>query len=387
MFCRKCGNLLSNEIKFCPNCGEKVLELNATITASVELRVTSNGVDNEIFSNMRFDIFVDDIHIGNVLGKGTTVYKITPGQHYIKIGIANIYINIPKEEVAVTLFFIWGSNIEQKIICQQGQFVTKFSEPETIISQTTSNRKKKILVLGLVSIVAVLVIVVLAVTINLEREDYALSMSERFSDRDSDENDTIIVIDIPDRSSVAIDDSGVQKAYAEKIRELTAQDNTYLFDLIDLDGNNVLELVADHPGYDVSVFTWVDGKIITLMEQWDYGAMGNLGYQYLPRHNVIYNYDMDNGGAVIYENYWAVNRYYEVASISGETLITCHFNDTNRNQMLDEDEEYSDEPFYYYGDTEITKKEYESYRFQGNYKLISGDKTSEEILKQLNAEN
>lgn len=55
--------------------------------------------------------------------------------------------------------------------------------------------------------------------------------------------------------------------------------------------------------------------------------------------------------------------------------------------MIDEGEEISEEPFYYYGDTELTEEEYAAYKIEGEYEWISGDKTAEEILKLLHAEN
>lgn len=396
MYCHKCAALLPNEVKFCPNCGARVLELNDTRSDSVELDITSDGVDNELFSNMKFDIFADDVHIGAVPGNGTTAYKITPGKHCIKIGTADIQINIPKDETSVKLAFIWGPNIEQRIVCQQSQFVTKSSEPETVTLQTTSSKKQKILALGLGSIVVVLAVAVLAIIVNSRHEDYVSSVSEYSQDsdfdennsneNDSDKNDTNKAIDISDQSSAVVDVDEVRKAYIQKVQELTAQDSTYLFDLIDLDGDDVLELVAERTGYDISLFTWFNGDVVTLMDEWVYGAMGNNGYGYLPGRNVIYNYDMDQGGAIIYESFWAMNRYNEVARLSGETITICYFNDANRNRMIDEGEEFCEEPFYYYGDTEITEEEYESYQFQGEYEWISGKKTFEEILRQLKEE-
>ena len=170
-------------------------------------------------------------------------------------------------------------------------------------------------------------------------------------------------------------------AYAQKIQEL-AVDDTMLFSLIYLTGSDIPELVVEHSGYDVSVFAWVDGKIITLMDQWPYGAGGNTGYEYLPGKNIIRNYDMDHAGAVIYESYFTVNDDYEVVELLDEGLSIWYFRDANGDGMIDEDE-YCDEPIYYYGDSEISEEEYASYQVRGDYEVICGEMSTEEILAQL----
>lgn len=396
MFCHKCGSLLSDEAKFCHKCGERVLVLtpdeilNTAMADSVKLIVISAGVENEIFSDLTFDISVDGVPMGNVPGKGTIEYEITPGQHCIKIGTANIVMEVPKENESVTLVFIWGPNIEQKIVYQQDQCATDSQDSNSNVVQNVSNKKLKAFFWGVSLIITACVVIIIAVviinTINLRHKDDILSVADYSQREDFDENNTLLNEDVSGQDDIGMNED-VRRAYAEKVQELAAQDDTLLFDLIDVDGNNVLELVADQRGYEVSLFTWADGKNITLMDKWIYGVGGNAGYSYQPGRNIIYNYDMEDAGAIIIENLWAINRYYEVTGLSGGTLCICHFNDINRNQRRDEGEEYCDEPFYYWGDTEITKEEYMAFQVEGNAELISGDKTAEEILKLLHAEN
>ena len=173
-------------------------------------------------------------------------------------------------------------------------------------------------------------------------------------------------------------------AYAQKIQEL-AVDDTMQFSLIYLTGSDIPELVAEHSGYDVSVFAWVDGKIITLMDQWPYGAGGNTGYEYLPGNNIIRNYDMDYAGAVIYESYLTVNDDYEVVELLDEGLSIWYFRDINGDGMIDEDE-YCDEPIYYYGDSEISEEEYAAYQVRGDFDMICGEMSTEEIMAQLESD-
>ena len=182
-------------------------------------------------------------------------------------------------------------------------------------------------------------------------------------------------------------DLDYKTAYAEKVRELAADDDTLLFALIDLTGNDVPELVAEHFGYYVSVFTWEDGAIITLMDQWAYGAGGNMGYEYLPGCNVIRNFNNDHAGAIVYESYMTVNDACEIVSLYDDELSIWHIRDSNGNGHIDEDEEYSEEPIYYYGSTEVSAEVYATYQITGDFERISGDTSAEEILVQLNAVN
>ena len=206
------------------------------------------------------------------------------------------------------------------------------------------------------------------------------------ADPDSDDNSDVSDMGESGQGQSAQDRTKALEVYADEVQKIISQDSTFLFDLIDIDGNDIPELVADCPGYSVSLFTWADGKIITLMGDWAYGAMGNSGYRYIPGRNIIHNCNMDQGGAVILETYLAVNKYNTLANLSGELRI-CYFDDTNRNGMADEGEKFCDEPYYYFGDAEITKEEYESYRSEGDYEWISGEKTAEEMLTILNSGN
>ncbi len=87
-------------------------------------------------------------------------------------------------------------------------------------------------------------------------------------------------------SSYTVEDGPVE-VYAQKVQELAMENSDLLFSLIDLTGNDAPELVADASGYYVSVFAYVDGEVIPVMDQWPYGAGGANGYEYAPGENVI----------------------------------------------------------------------------------------------------
>lgn len=169
------------------------------------------------------------------------------------------------------------------------------------------------------------------------------------------------------------------ETYADKVRELSAKDSTLQYALIDLIDNGVPELVVDHSGYDVSVYTWIEEEAVALMDQWSYGAMGNAGYEYLPGQNVIRNYNMESAGAVVYESYMEVNDAYEVVSIYDEDLSIRHVRDVNGDGLIDEDE-YSEEELYYLNETEISKEEYASYQIVGDYEPIKGSMSADAMI-------
>lgn len=182
-------------------------------------------------------------------------------------------------------------------------------------------------------------------------------------------------------------ESDYREAYIDKVCELSVTDGSLQFALIDLIDNGVPELVVDYSGYDVSVFTWVEEGVITLMDQWPYGAMGNMGYEYLPGQNVIRNYNMESAGAIIYESYMKVNDNYEVVSIFDEDISIRYIRDSNANGIIDEEDEYSDEPVYYCNETEISEKEYAAYQIAGDYESIKGSMSADIMLDLLRGDD
>lgn len=187
----------------------------------------------------------------------------------------------------------------------------------------------------------------------------------------------------PEPSAAApVSDTEYKAAYAEKVRELAFEDSSTQFALIDLLGNDIPQLVAEQ--YDmVSVFTWADGELVTLIDQWGYGVGGNAGYYYLPGENVIYGSDSDYAGAIMYEYYMRVNGRYDVESVYDQELSIRYITDTNGDGWINEGDAYSDDPAYYYGDIQISEEAYESYQIDGWYEQITGDLYADEVLAQL----
>lgn len=186
---------------------------------------------------------------------------------------------------------------------------------------------------------------------------------------------------LPDQSEYA-------QAYLNVIDRYLAEyaDNPYVeltYDLIDFDGDEVPELVIDDYGYWVSMFTYAGGTLYTVMDQWAYGAMGNYGYEYLPGQNVLRNYNADGAGAIMWTSFEKIGSSHEMESYYEQSLSQWMFKDKNHNYLQDEDEPYEEDAFYYYGEQEITEQEFTSYLIPGDYRLINGTKTYDEIVKML----
>ncbi len=145
------------------------------------------------------------------------------------------------------------------------------------------------------------------------------------------------------------------------------------YDLIYIDEDDTPELVLGKTGFWVSVFSYADGELHTIVDAWSYGAMGIPGYSYIPKENVIYGRDADGAGSVVYEFYDKIGKNHELES---------YYNDTLEKRYDVEADEYR---WFYYGDKEITQEEYDSYRKEGDYEEIIGSVSASTILAYLEA--
>ena len=118
-----------------------------------------------------------------------------------------------------------------------------------------------------------------------------------------------------------------QEAYAQIAKLYHIANETYLFDLIRADGDEIPELVVSYPGYLTSLYTFENGYARCLMDHWPYGAGGNSGYSYLPEMGVYYNGNADYAGAIYYESYMSKHETGELATDYWVKLI--NFNDLN----------------------------------------------------------
>lgn len=169
-------------------------------------------------------------------------------------------------------------------------------------------------------------------------------------------------------------------AYIEKIHSFGDE---YTYNLIYLNDDEIPELVVDYPGFYVSIFTWRDEALFTVMDDYPYGTGGNMGYQYLPKESIILSTNNDMAGAIINDYYMTLSNEFEIIDLYDELPNVRYYKDKNGNKQIDENEISADTPYYFYGDTEITEDEYLDYQIPGDYESIKGTFSVAEILSLL----
>lgn len=161
-----------------------------------------------------------------------------------------------------------------------------------------------------------------------------------------------------------------------KFRALEEEDSRY--DLIYFDEDDTPELTAGVNGYYISMYTYADGTVYQLMGQWGYGAMGNSGYDYVPRGNSLRNYNTDYAGLILHTAYMRIGAQHSMETVV--QIETYNFDDANGNGYPDEDEKDSVGKYgaSYIDGKEVTPQECESYE-GGEYQHMRTEKTMEEI--------
>lgn len=157
-----------------------------------------------------------------------------------------------------------------------------------------------------------------------------------------------------------------QDAYSYLLRLYPHED--YYYDLIYVDKDSIPELVMDDYGYYISLYTYTEeGRVVRVMDQWPYGAWGNIGYQYLPHGNRIYNRDSDQGGAIVWHSFMTMDENYQIVD---DYYIYAEY-------------DYEKEPVYLLNnETELSEEEFSAYLNDvENAPRIKGEMNYEEILK------
>lgn len=213
------------------------------------------------------------------------------------------------------------------------------------------------------------------------------SVESSASETDTPEITTKPEIEIPENNTEATAETesvtpaeSYQTAYIEMATEL--DDGKCKFNLIYFDNDDIPELVVGADGYYISLYTYSNGEIYTLMDHWGYGAMGNSGYEYVPEKNSLRNYNSDYAGAIRYTTYMAISENHSMDTTT--QIETFNFDDVNGNGMPDEDESESIGNYSksYIDGTEISDEDIESYNV-GEYEFISVSMTLDELKSAL----
>lgn len=169
---------------------------------------------------------------------------------------------------------------------------------------------------------------------------------------------------------VKVNDAGCRKAYLDVIEQFeldTEEDMSRSYALIDFDGDDTLELICQRGGHRISFYIYEDGQVYQLMDDWSWGAGANHGYEYIPGENILRNRDSNTGESIIY--YDNINNndlelMYNIVIEWGEY----------KEDGLDRYYKYTKD-----GKIEITEDEYNELNIEGNFRLIQGWYSREEI--------
>lgn len=157
-------------------------------------------------------------------------------------------------------------------------------------------------------------------------------------------------------------------------------ENDLQYDLLYVDNDDIPELSSGSEGYYVSLYTFHDGTIHTLMDRWPYGAMGNIGYEYSPHNNNLRNENNDYAGLVHYTTYWKIHPSHELETVV--TIETLHFDDPDGDHVPSNDEEYLEEGTSFINGAAVTEADYAKYD-AGDYEFLVPSKSYDEVMAEL----
>ena len=183
-----------------------------------------------------------------------------------------------------------------------------------------------------------------------------------------------------------------QEAFLHMAKLYNWQSGGYNFDLIYADDDDIPELLIT-AACDASLFRYEDGYLHCLMYHWTWGAMGNYGYEYVPRKGIFYNHNSDYCGAVRYTTYMLIHEG-SGKELQGDYVVEEFFFNDKDGDGYPSDEELMDSTemesylanYYSHTNEELTEEQIEQKidEFHG-YELVSLDatKTYDELVAEL----
>lgn len=184
---------------------------------------------------------------------------------------------------------------------------------------------------------------------------------------------------LTEETTEAVETADYKTAYLDLINS-TEDSDKLTYDLIHIDDDNIPELVLGMNGYYVSLYTYADGIVHTLMDHWSYGAMGNAGYEYVPKMNSIRNYNTDYAGLVGFTSYCSITAEHTLEATA--IIETRLYEDTNGDSIPQNEEYIPDYQVYFIDGEEISCDEAVAYD-AGKYEFVGGELTLDEIKAEL----
>ena len=188
-----------------------------------------------------------------------------------------------------------------------------------------------------------------------------------------------------------------QEAYTQIINEWIAENpddaDELKCSLVYFDEDDVPELVVKECIGVISMYTYYDGQVHLVMDEWGIGG-GSIGYYYLPKANVMYNHDADMAGAQNWVYFGKMDENHEIVSYHDESLRYQYVTDMDGDGEARYDE-WDGNTYFFYGEESISEEKFNSYMIGGTYEdlkesvVLPGyqdlypNHTAEEILTQL----
>ncbi len=195
----------------------------------------------------------------------------------------------------------------------------------------------------------------------------------------------------PDGTADPIEECAAQ--YLETVDALEAENppgenGGLTWSLIYFDGDKIPELISEVQGNYISMYTYdmEKNETVTVMDHYVYGAMGNAGYEYIPRQNLMRNQNSDYAGMIYYFSYSRMNENHEISDYL--TLREDFFKDIDGDLVPDNEKEtYEEKPVRFSeGDQhEISEEEFIARTPHGLYLPILGEFPAEGIREQLSS--
>lgn len=176
------------------------------------------------------------------------------------------------------------------------------------------------------------------------------------------------------------------KAYIDAIRayENAHSNFTCKYGLIYVDNDEIPELVAGDGEAIVSLYTYANGKVQTLFEDWAFGVGGNAGYMYLERGNVVSNIVSKMAEDTTYYKYWKIAENGVLEEYYDGTLKSTAFEDKDGDGIPSADE-ILEEKKYFLGEKEMDAAEFESYIIKGDFSYVAGNLSANTLISDLEA--
>lgn len=159
------------------------------------------------------------------------------------------------------------------------------------------------------------------------------------------------------------------------------------YSLIYFNGDNIPDLVVNNGG--VNLYMYENDKVYNLLEDAPIGVGGSKYFSYLERKGALYNYGNGYAGAISYITIKVLNSKREFDEFS---IIEkgADLEDTTDSMYEQIQEELSKTAGYYYNGKKISEGEFNDKLNKASvssdereYENLGGDKTIEEIKKQL----